>query len=408
MPRFGSSAEIEPVQLEKCTAEWVRAPGASSGRAILYLHGGAFLTCGLNTHRSLVTRLSRASDAGVLTVGYRKLPSYQIAHAIEDGMSGLRWLQQSGYDGEDIVIAGDSAGGYLAFMTTVAAIRNRMLRPAGIATISPFTEADPTRKLKHRNARKCSMFTGGALSVFARYLSESHVPTGDGNRSARVVSPVDADLSALPPVTIHASSDELLLPDAELMAERLNAAGVRCDLHLWDGQIHDFPLAADILPEARRAIKYIGDFVKEVTGDDALTAHRDGEGRHRGITADNRDYRSGSSNSGSIRTGSCCSCQSEAVASSGTSPSGCQEDSSSSSEKAPSVDAVARRHRRPARRQVMPRRCFARTIAYPLRRDQNERAKCQSSKQLLVKRRRSRHAPLRYTKSAAACIRSDI
>ena len=269
MPRFGSSAEIEPVQLEKCTAEWVRAAGASSGRAILYLHGGAFLTCGLNTHRSLVTRLSRAADAGVLTVGYRKLPSYQIAHAIEDGISGLRWLQQRGYDGEDIVIAGDSAGGYLAFMTTVAAIRNRMLRPAGIATVSPFTEADPTRKLKHRNARKCSMFTRGALSVFARYLSESHVPTGDGNPSARVVSPVDADLSALPPVTIHASSDELLLPDAELMAERLNAAGVRCDLHLWDGQIHDFPLAADILPEARRAIKYIGDFVKEVTGDDA-------------------------------------------------------------------------------------------------------------------------------------------
>lgn len=76
-----------------------------------------------------------------------------------------------------------------------------------------------------------------------------------------------ADLSSLPPVTIHASSDELLLPDAELMAKRLNARGIRCDLHLWDGQIHDFPLAADILPEGRRAIRYIGDFVKEVTAE---------------------------------------------------------------------------------------------------------------------------------------------
>jgi len=76
---------------------------------------------------------------------------------------------------------------------------------------------------------------------------------------------VDADLSTLPPVTIHASSDELLLPDAELMAQRLAAAGIRCDLHLWDRQIHDFPLAADILPEGRRAIRHIGDFIKEVT-----------------------------------------------------------------------------------------------------------------------------------------------
>ncbi len=133
VPRFGSSAEIQPIRLEHCTAEWVRAPGASSGRAILYLHGGAFLTCGLNTHRSLVTRLSKAADARVLNVGYRKLPSHQIADAIDDAMSGLRWLQQRGYDGDRIVVAGDSAGGYLAFMTTLSAIRGHVAQPAGIA-----------------------------------------------------------------------------------------------------------------------------------------------------------------------------------------------------------------------------------------------------------------------------------
>jgi acetyl esterase/lipase len=160
-------------------------------------------------------------------------------------------------------VAGDSAGGYLAFMTTLAAIRSHVGKPAGIAAVSPFTDADPTRKLKHRNARRCSMFTPGSLSMFARYLGEARLRGDRG--SGRFVSPVDADLSSLPPVTMHASCDELLLPDAELMAKRLDAAGIRCDLHLWDGQIHDFPLAADVLPEARRAIRYIGDFVKEVT-----------------------------------------------------------------------------------------------------------------------------------------------
>ncbi|MGE2817222.1 alpha/beta hydrolase [Mycobacterium heidelbergense] len=265
LPHSRSSATVEPIQLEHCGAEWIRARGVSPARAILYLHGGAFLTCGLNTHRSVVCRLSKAADAGVLTVGYRKLPSHQISDAIEDGLSGLRWLRERGYDDDRIVVAGDSAGGYLAFMTTLAAIRNHVAKPAGIATVSPFTDPDPARKLKHRNARKCSMFTRGALSMFARYLGEVQLPAGKGSSKARVVSPVDADLSALPPVTIHASSDELLLPDAELMAKRLEASGIRCDLHLWDGQIHDFPLAADILPEGRRAIRYIGDFVKDVT-----------------------------------------------------------------------------------------------------------------------------------------------
>jgi acetyl esterase/lipase len=111
------------------------------------------------------------------------------------------------------------------------------------------------------------MFTEGALSMFARYLAEVRLPKGHGKYARRVESPVDADLSSLPPVTIHASRDELLLPDAELMAERLQFSGVRCDLHLWDSQIHDFPLAADVLPEGRRAIRYIGDFIKEVTGE---------------------------------------------------------------------------------------------------------------------------------------------
>ena len=263
VPRFGISAEIESVRLENCAAEWVCAPGASADRAILYLHGGAFLTCGLNTHRSVVTRLSKAADAAVLTVGYRKLPSHHITDAIDDGMNGLRWLQDRGFDGDQVVVAGDSAGGYLAFMTALLAIDNEVMRPAGIATISPFTDADPARKLRHRNARKCSMFTRGALSMFAQYLNQAQLLEGRGDSA--VASPVDAELSDLPPVTIHASSDELLLPDAELMAKRLEASGIPCDLHLWDGQIHDFPLAADILPEGRRAIRYIGDFVKDVT-----------------------------------------------------------------------------------------------------------------------------------------------
>ncbi len=265
IPHVTHSAKIEPIQLENCAAEWVCAPGVSSKRAILYLHGGAFLTCGLNTHRSLVTRLSKAANAGVLTVGYRKLPTHQIADAIEDGMNGLRWLEERGYDGDRVVVAGDSAGGYLAFMITLAAMRTDFARPAGIAAISPFTDPDPARKLRHRNARRCSMFTRAALAMFTRYLGEVRLPA-DGETSACVESPVDADLSSLPPVAIHASSDELLLPDAELMAERLQFSGVRCDLHLWDRQIHDFPIAADILPEGRRAIRYIGDFIKEVTG----------------------------------------------------------------------------------------------------------------------------------------------
>lgn len=267
-----SLAKIDRVHLEHCAAEWVQPPAAAPRRAILYLHGGAFVTCGLNTHRALVARLSRAADAGVLNVNYRMLPSHRISDAINDGLNGLRWLRRRGYDPARIVVAGDSAGGYLAFMTTLAAIRCELGRPAGVATVSPFTDADPAGKLVHRNARRCSMFPSEALAVFARYLRQAQLRGAREQVSGQVVSPVDADLSGLPPVAIHVSGDELLLADAETMAQRLDLAGVRCDLHVWNGQIHDFPLAADVLPEGRRAIRYLGDFVKQVTEADGSDA----------------------------------------------------------------------------------------------------------------------------------------
>lgn len=69
----------------------------------------------------------------------------------------------------------------------------------------------------------------------------------------------------MPPVTIHVGANELLLADSELVSDRSAAADSSCELHVWSGQVHDFPLAADIRPEGRRAIGYMGDFLKDVT-----------------------------------------------------------------------------------------------------------------------------------------------
>jgi len=232
---------------------------------VLYIHGGGFLTCGLNTHRALVSRLSRAADAVVLNVGYRLLPTHPLSEAVSDCMDGLRWLIRRGYPPESIVIAGDSAGGLLAFMTVLRLIERGEVTPAGIATVSPLTDLGLLRRRNHCNAKRCSMFSETALPILSRYAERCYRKLGVKGGYLSLISPVDADLTAMPPVTIHAGSDELLLHDAELMTQRLHRAGVRCDLHVWKGQVHDFPLAADVLPEGRRAIAYLGDFIDEVT-----------------------------------------------------------------------------------------------------------------------------------------------
>ena len=61
-------------------------------------------------------------------------------------------------------------------------------------------------------------------------------------------------------------------PDAESMASALHAAGVRCELQVWDHQVHVFQAAAGILPEGAQAIDEIADFLDQVVPDTLLRA----------------------------------------------------------------------------------------------------------------------------------------
>ena len=71
-------------------------------------------------------------------------------------------------------------------------------------------------------------------------------------------------LADMPPTLIHVGSREVLMADAELMANRLTSAGVPCELQVWDRQVHVFQASASWVPEARAAIEEIGTFVRHL------------------------------------------------------------------------------------------------------------------------------------------------
>nr|WP_280833423.1 alpha/beta hydrolase fold domain-containing protein [Mycolicibacterium frederiksbergense] len=106
-----------------------------------------------------MARLSRAADAEVLNIGYRMLPSYGPSAAIADALDRLRWLLGRGYSGCDIVLAGDSAGGYLGLATALAPIRRGSTATAGVAVVSPLTDLSAEHRLTQPNSDRCSMFT---------------------------------------------------------------------------------------------------------------------------------------------------------------------------------------------------------------------------------------------------------
>ena len=251
------------VRLTNCDADWIQARNADLHSVVLYLHGGGFLAGGLNTHRRLASRISRSADASVLSVNYRLMPAHVIGDAVADGIAGYRWLLTRGFAPAQIVIAGDSAGGYLAFMVALALANLDLPQPAGLVALSPLTDLDPTAKLQHPASARCPILPGSALVAMTALTAR--VELRARGVSGLPPSPVDADLRGLPPVLLQVGSTDMLYPDASLMFDRLTDAGIPTSLEIWDGQFHVFHVAADFLPEARRAIEHVAEFIRAVT-----------------------------------------------------------------------------------------------------------------------------------------------
>jgi acetyl esterase/lipase len=255
------------IRLPHCTARLVRAAGvlAADGtrRVVMYMHGGAFLTCGANTHDRLVTTLSKYADTPVLVMNYRMLPKHSIGEAIDDCYDGYRWLRGQGYGPEQIVLAGDSAGGYLSL-----ALAERLLdegeEPAAIVCMSPLMQITKAPK-QARPIRSDAMFPAKAFDAFVDLIASAaqrHIVDG---HAEEIYEPLDHIEAGLPRTLIHVSGSEVLLHDAQLAARRLAAAGVPVQLRVWPGQMHVFQIATPMVPEAARSLRQIGDYIREAT-----------------------------------------------------------------------------------------------------------------------------------------------
>jgi acetyl esterase/lipase len=70
------------------------------------------------------------------------------------------------------------------------------------------------------------------------------------------------DLTGLPPMWIQVGDCEVLLSDSERLAQRAAEAGVEVDFKVWPGLWHVFQGAARWIPEGRKSIDELGEFVR--------------------------------------------------------------------------------------------------------------------------------------------------
>jgi acetyl esterase/lipase len=256
------------IRLPHCTARLVRATGVlpadGTRGVVLYMHGGGFLTCGAHTHDRLVTTLSKYADTPVLVMNYRMLPKHSIGEAVDDCYDGYRWLRGRGYRPDQIVLAGDSAGGYLS-LVLAEQLLDEGEQVAAIVCMSPLMQIAKVPKQAHPNIGSDAMFPAKAFDAFVDLIAKTaqrHIMDG---RREEIYEPLDHIKGGLPPTLIHVSGSEVLLHDARLAARRLAAAGVPVQLRVWPGQMHVFQIAAPMVPEADRSLRPIGNYIREAT-----------------------------------------------------------------------------------------------------------------------------------------------
>lgn len=203
-------------------------PGATAGLAVLWVHGGAFITGSYRTHGSFAAHLAVAVGAPVYLLDYRLAPEHQHPAGLDDVVAALALVPEA-----RVVLGGDSAGGCLALLATACDTRPL----AGLALVSPLVDLTLASGRAWQGDDVLIRTAWGEQGVTAMFgASRPAPPTSVGV-----------------PVVVHVAETERLRPEGEALAKALGA-----ELVVVPDGWHDIHLQAGALTVAHTAVVQLG------------------------------------------------------------------------------------------------------------------------------------------------------
>lgn len=240
----------------RVVGEWVwgaDVPRDAGTQAIYFVHGSGYALCSPRTHRRLTAWLSRLTGLPVFSVDYRLAPRYRFPTAADDVRNGWDWLtDRCGIAPEQVVIAGDSAGGHLALDLL---LHPDVRHPAGLVLMSPLVDLTfGLARTRERDRPDPAIRSRDAARLVQMYC------TGIESGHPRLRLDV-AGGRPLPSTLIQAGGAEMLAADAIALAGDLRTTGTPCTLQIWPDQVHVFQALPRLAPEAVPAMREIATFI---------------------------------------------------------------------------------------------------------------------------------------------------
>ena len=223
---------------------------------VLQLHGGGYVGAVRNAYYVFAGLYNEVSHGcSVLTPDYRVAPENPYPAALDDALASYQWLLDNGYSGEQIVLAGDSAGGGLAMALCHYLIDHGKQLPCGVVAMSPWTDLTASGESYETNYEKDPLFGNTRESII--YLDDY---AGEHDKTEPYISPLFGDFHGFPPMLIQVGSLEMLLSDSVSVAEKARAQGVKVRLSVYEGMFHVFQMAYLNIPESKKAWAEVGKF----------------------------------------------------------------------------------------------------------------------------------------------------
>lgn len=249
------------IDMENFPMELLELNGSDSPWVILQLHGGGYVGAFKNNYRNMAKFYSEAGKgAKVLTIDYRVAPEHVFPAALDDALCAYEWLLENGYTEENIILAGDSAGGGLAMaLCHYLKDRGKML-PKAIIGFSPWTDLTASGSSYTENVDKDPIFGHSKEDIISK---SSYI--GDDEATNPYISPLFGEFEGFPPMLIQAGTHEMLLSDSSSVAEKAKAAGVDVTFTIYEGMFHVFQMVGYLIPESKKAWSQVGEFIDNLT-----------------------------------------------------------------------------------------------------------------------------------------------
>ncbi|MDD2959841.1 MAG: alpha/beta hydrolase [Lachnospiraceae bacterium] len=207
-------------------------------RIVLFCHGGGYSTGSCIYARSVTTKLAEAVALDVLSFDYRLAPEFPYPAACEDAMKVWNSLMLRGYGADQIIVAGDSAGGNLALSLLLKLKSEQRMLPGALILMSPWTDMTASGKSYEQKADLDPVLDADYMErMTVNYAQER-------DRNDPFLSPLFGDFTGFPPTYIQVGSNEILFSDSAMLFEKMQKAGVRSKIDIYEGMWHVFQMTS--------------------------------------------------------------------------------------------------------------------------------------------------------------------